>query len=277
MKRRTLSRPVKLSGRAVRYNDRPLTLIIEPGTDGLAFRRTDLGERYPATLASVVPAPNCTALGRDGRPELVFVEHVLSALAGLGYTDAEVSVDGPEVPLFDGSAAPLVSALAAAGVSELPSEVEPIRLQQPVWLVADGRCAVAMPACEWSVDYTFEHPHPVLAHDHFGYGVDSDYARDLAPARTFATVAEIEMLRAKGLLHGGSESDVLLVREDGFASPLRLPNEVAAHKVIDLTGDLALLGRPLVARVLAYRTGHADNHALARKILRTQEYSPTEG
>ncbi len=277
MTRRTVPGPIRLTGRAVRFGDRPVALCIEPGRDGIAFTRTDTGERYPATLAQVAAAPNCTALGQDGQPALVFVEHVLSALAGLGYTDAEVAVDGPEVPLFDGSAAPIVAALAAAGAAELPGEVEPIRLERPVWHLGQDRCAVALPAGAWSVDYTFAHPHPVLAHDHFAYGPDGDYARDLAPARTFATVAEIQALRAAGLLHGGSESDVLLVRDDGFASPLRLPHEIAAHKVLDLTGDLALLGRPLLARVVAYRTGHADNHALARQILRTQEHSPTEG
>ena len=264
MTRRTLAQPVTLEGQAVRTHGGPVNLTLAPGEHGFVFTRTDTGQRLPADLAHLAPAPNCTALG-DGRPAVFFVEHVLSALAGLGYTDAEVTVDGPEVPLFDGSARPLVEALAAAGSAGLSGTVEPLRLTAPVRYEHQGQVLEAFPAESWAVDYTFEHAHPMIAFDQVAATLD-DYATSLAPARTFATVQEIQALQAAGLIRGGSEDNLLLIYDDHLSSPLRLDHEFARHKVLDLIGDLALLGRPLLAQLVARRTGHSDNHAFARLL-----------
>jgi len=264
--RLTVAREVTLTGNAVRTHGGLVTLRIVPGDEGLVFVRDDGAIRLAATLDNVVAVPNATALGRDGRPEVLFTEHVLSALAGLGYTDAEVHIDGAEVPLFDGSAAPIVAALAEAGTARLDGELAPLTLDAPVVVERDGRRIEALPATEWSVEYEFDHPHPLIGRHEVCVAWD-EYAGRVASARTFATVQEIEALTAAGLIRGGSEDNLLVVHDDRLSSPLRMTSEFALHKVLDLMGDLALLGRPLQARLRARKTGHAENQALARALL----------
>lgn len=265
MRRSTLAEPARLSGLAVRTHGGPAQVTIEPGADGFAFWRDDLGVRLPADLDHLVEVPNCTALGR-GRPEVLFVEHVLAALVGLGYSDAEIHLDGPEIPLLDGSAAPIVAALHEAGRRLLPDEIEPLTLLEPVGFEADGQSLQAHPAASWSVEYTFVHPHPRIAFDRATFDASCDFATAIAPARTFATEQELRALAEAGLIAGGSAENLLVVHDDRLSAPLRLEHEFATHKVLDLIGDLALLGRPVQARLVAHRTGHSDNHALARLL-----------
>lgn len=265
MRRATLAREAVLRGLAVRTHGGPATVRLEPGHAGFAFWRDDLGVRLAADLEHLVEVPNCTALGR-GTPEVLFVEHILSALVGLGYSDAEIHVDGPEIPLLDGSAAPIVAALGSAGRRELEGSVEPLTLLEAVRYEADGQRLEALPADSWAVDYTFEHPHPRIAYDRVSFGAEVDYATAIAPARTFATAQELRVLAEQGLIAGGSEENLLVVYDDRLSAPLRLAHEFATHKVLDLMGDLALLGRPVRAHILASRTGHSDNHAFARLL-----------
>ncbi len=266
MRRATVARAVTLEGAAVRTHGGTARVTIAPGEAGFVFVRDDTGARLPADLDHLVPVPNCTALGRDGRPEVLFCEHVLSALVGLGYSAAEVHLDGPEIPLLDGSALPLVEALATAGRQALPGGLAPLRLSEPVRYEAEGQWLLAEPAEEWSVAYRFEHSHPRIAHDEAAFDAAVDYAAEIAPARTFATVQELTALREAGLIRGGSEANLLVVYDDRLSAPLRLEHEFATHKILDLIGDLALLGRPVQARLTAHRTGHSDNHAFARLL-----------
>lgn len=258
----TVAEAVTLRGAAVRTHGGEATVRITPGETGFVFVRDDTGERVPADLAHRVPVANSTALGLNGRPVVVFVEHVLSALVGLGYSAAEIHVDGPEIPLLDGSALPFAHALAQAGRRPAPA-AEPLVVRRPVWLVGERRCLGALPHDGWALEYCFEHPHPMTPWDYVHLDETTDYATQVAPARTFATVEEIEALAARGLVKGGSSDNLLIVYPDRFSAPLRLPNEFATHKALDLIGDLALLGRPLRGRLVAWRTGHADNHELA--------------
>jgi len=261
--RRTLAREVVLIGNAVRTHGGSVTLRLLPGDEGFVFVRDDSGARLPADLDHLVSVPNATALGRDGRPEVLFTEHVLSALVGLGYTDAEVHVDCPEVPLFDGSALPVVAALGRAGALDLPGDLVPLTLAEPLVIERDGARLEARPAAAWSVSYELAHAHPLIGRCDASV-CWADYREGIAPARTFATVGEIEQLRRDGYIRGGSEENLLVVHDDRLSAPLRLPSEFARHKVLDLIGDLALLGRPGVASLRASRTGHWHNQALAR-------------
>ena len=266
VRRATLAREVTLAGHAVRTHGGAVALRLAPGDEGLVFVRDDTGARYRAALEQVVPVPNCTALGADGAPAVLFVEHVLSALVGLDYTDAEIHVDGAEVPLLDGSALPLVTALADVGRTPLDGELAPLSPTEPV-VVGDGARSLALlPADAWSADYTLVHPHPLIGEDRLALNALDSYATAIAPARTFATVEELAALRDAGLLKGGSEADLLVVHPDRLSSPLRLAHEFAAHKLLDLIGDLALVGAPVVGCLVARRTGHADNQALARAL-----------
>lgn len=265
--RSTPAATVTFEGCAVRTHGGKVQVSIGPGEDGFVFVRDDTGQAYPADLDHLVPVPNCTALGDGGRPEVLFTEHVLSALAGLGIWSAEIHLQGPEVPLLDGSAQPFADALAAAGTVALAGEVAPLVITEPLWYVADGQCLGALPADGWAVNYTFAHEHPLLRLDQCVWDETTDYRLDIAPARTFATVEEIQALQAQGLVKGGSAENLLVIYADHTSAPLRLAHEYASHKVLDMLGDLALLGRPLQAQMVGYRTGHADNQAMARRIL----------
>ena len=268
MKCLTPAKTVTLEGCAVRTHGGQVQVSIGPGDDGFVFVREDTGQAWPADLEHLVAVPNCTALG-DGRPEVLFTEHVLSALAGMGIWSAEIRVQGPEIPLLDGSAQPFADALAEVGTVELAAELEPLVLPEPVWHVADGQCLGALPADGWEVDYTFAHEHPLLRLDRCVWTAETDYRTAIAPARTFATAEEIQALQEQGLVKGGSESNLLVIYTDRTSAPLRLDHEYATHKVLDMLGDLALLGRPLQGKLVGYRTGHADNQALAKAIQAT--------
>lgn len=265
MRRLTPAATVTFEGCAVRTHGGQATVSIGPGEDGFVFFREDTGQAYPADLEHLVAVPNCTALG-DGRPEVLFTEHVLSALVGLGIWSAEIRVMGPEVPLLDGSAKPFTDGLIDVGTTDLDGEVEPLRVSEPIWYVAAGQCLGALPHDGWAVNYTFAHQHPLLRLDQCVWDESTDYARDIAPARTFATVEEIEALQSQGLIKGGSEENLLVIYPDRTSAPLRMQHEYATHKVLDMLGDLALLGRPLAAQMVGYRTGHADNQSLAKQI-----------
>lgn len=266
MKRVTVAREAHLTGEAVRTHGGQVCLTIAPGEDGFRFHRTDCGMTYPADLDHLVQVPNCTALGESGVPRVLFIEHVLSALVGLGYTDAEILIDGVEIPLLDGSALPLVQALNEASRTVLPGELEPILIERPVWHLTDGCTVGVLPADDWGLEYCFEHAHPMTPWDFVRLTAETDYATEVAPARTFATVEEIQALQAQGLIQGGSEDSLLIIYGDHFSTPLRLPHEFATHKALDLIGDLALVGRPVLGRFVAHRSGHAANQALAKLI-----------
>jgi UDP-3-O-acyl N-acetylglucosamine deacetylase len=266
LRRVTLDREVSLSGNTIRSKAGQSTITLRPGAAGFGFTRGDTGARYPADLGHVHKVPNCTALG-DRKPAVYVVEHVLSALVGLGFTDAEIEVSCEEAPLLDGSAQPYVEALLAAGRRELDGEVEPLAPSEPVWHARERGGLVALPSDRLVIEYSLDHGHPRIGRQHVRLEAGFDYAAELAPARTFATDEEIRFLQRWRKIRGGSESNVLVVYPDHYSAELRLEREFARHKLVDLLGDLALTGRPIQAHLIAWRTGHHDNHELGRKLL----------
>ncbi len=280
--RRTLARGARVEGvglftaAAARCTIRPSG----PGT-GVLLRRSDVpgAPPFPAALASlsdrpVHPAfraidPRCTTLG-PAHAGVSTVEHVLSALAGLGVTDALVEVSGPELPILDGSAAPFVGAILDAGLHEIAPPSAPIRLRAPVVVEAGGATIAAEPADAFSASYSLDYGpgSPVPAQRAEWSGDPSAYAAEIAPARTFCLRAEAEAMRAAGLFAHLTPRDMLVLDAAGpIDNTLRFPDEPARHKLLDLIGDLALLGRPLLARVRAERSGHALTHRLTGAIL----------
>lgn len=266
----TLARPVILdgvglhSGRAVRLEMHPAA----PGT-GLRFVREDLPGR-PVVLADagcVTRSPFCTTLRSADGAEVGTVEHLLAALRGLGVTDAELRLDGPEVPMGDGSAATFAGLLQAAGVTLGEGEIPHLTLEQPVAVSRGEATLVAVPAEERRFTYVFTHPHPAVGVQvaEFVPGRD-DFLAELAPARTIGFLADIERMRAQGLALGGSMEAAVVIGDEGYVGPLRFPNEPARHKLLDLFGDLAVIP-PVKAHVIGLRSGHALNAALAAAIL----------
>lgn len=290
--RRTLARPAHLAGitlfTAVHTS---VEIAPAPAGTGLSFRRTDHPDTrpIPARADHLAPEPRRTVLSAEpasrNAATVQTVEHILSALAGLGITDAMIHVDGPEIPLADGSARPFVDAVLAAGVIDLAGPpLSPITPASHVFVEdSTGARIDAYPpdAPGLSLEYRLAYDAsiapwaPSLAQSatldlplSIPADASSPYAATIAPARTFSLAPEAQFLRAQGLFGHLDPEQMLVIGERGpLHNSYRFPNELARHKLLDLLGDLALTGRPLHARVVASRSGHALNHALARRLL----------
>jgi len=242
-------------------------LLPAPLGTGLVFRRRADGQEIPALAANVSGTSRCTRL-KLGDFEVQTVEHVLSALSGLGIDDAVIEIDGPEVPAADGSAAPFAALILTAGTQEHEYRVQPLRLTQPVFVSENGSTLTALPSDHFSASVVLDYPR----HSYLGTqaaifdGASGDFAVQIAPARTFGFLSEIEALRARGLGLGASFDNALVLGETQFETPLRFSNEPPRHKLLDLIGDLALTGRPVCAQILAVKPGHTLNVRLAQML-----------
>ncbi|HEY3396600.1 MAG TPA: UDP-3-O-acyl-N-acetylglucosamine deacetylase [Armatimonadota bacterium] len=267
-RRRSFQHDFTLAGVGVRSG---LPLVVTgrpaPAGSGLRLARTDHGESWPLDLSAAWAAPGCSAVG-PGAGGVIYIEHLMAALAARGITDAAFSVDGPEIPLLDGSALPWVLALDEAGVVEVPGEeIAPLLVTAPIVVQSGTAWLTALPAAEASLTFILEHPHPLVGKQWATFRPDQDdFARDLAPARTFTTSEEATWAQDHGLLRGGSEANALVIYPDRYSEEPTLPMACARHKLLDLIGDLYLLGRPVQGQIIGYQSGHRLNHELARRL-----------
>jgi UDP-3-O-[3-hydroxymyristoyl] N-acetylglucosamine deacetylase len=269
--RRTLRREVACTGIGL-HSGRPVRLCLRPAPaeHGIRFLRSDVGVEIPATLAHIGGQDHATTLQRDG-VSIGTVEHLLAALVGLGVDDAQVEVDGPEVPVLDGSAAPFVILLHEAGLRPLAVPRVHLRVLEPVEVVHGSKSARLVPAEHLEVRYTIGFDHPLLRHQALALRVTPrTFTEAIAPARTFGFLREVEMLRKSGLALGGSLENAVVIGETGVLNnKLRFEDEFVRHKILDAVGDLALLGHPLLGRLEATKAGHALHATVARKLLGT--------
>jgi len=250
-----------------------LTLCPAPPGSGICFVRTDLPHRprIPAQLEYVVSGKYATVLGQDGAV-VSTVEHLLGALWAMGVDNAVVELDGPEVPIGDGSALPFVEMIRRAGLCEQPYPRNPLEILEPLEVRRGGAEISLLPSGELEMTCTihFER-HPLAIQSRYLRLSPETFSREIAPARTFAPLEEVEVLRRHGLAQGGSLENAVVFDHRGVLNVggLRFPDEPVRHKMLDLLGDLALLGRPLRGHLLAYRCGHELNHQLVRLLAST--------
>ncbi|MEO1008792.1 MAG: UDP-3-O-acyl-N-acetylglucosamine deacetylase [Planctomycetota bacterium] len=279
--RRTLAAPATVTGRGLFTGAAAAASLLpaRPG-EGVALAHADGGPRIPATIAYLDPRPLHPIFAQAGArstnlaagdARIATVEHLLSALHALGITDALVEFDGPELPILDGSAADFSDAIDAAGVRELGEALEPITPGDTIALERDGARIEATPRAEpgWSVAYELDYgpAAPISPQRADWDGTPGAYARTIAPARTFCLDAEARAMRDAGLFEHLTPRDMLVIGAGGpIDNAYRLPNECAAHKLLDVVGDLALAGRPIQADIRASRSGHALNHELAAAL-----------
>lgn len=244
-----------------------------PGT-GIVMERSDLPDSgsFPARVHNVVAVERRTALGRAGsRPASVdTVEHLLAALRASGIDDLVIRVDGPELPIFDGSFTPWVEIIRQGGVVEQEGSVAVVRIREPFEVVAGGARYRVEPAEALRVSATIEWSHPAIGRQAASMEITPDIFRnEIAPARTFGFVHEVAALRERGLLMGATEAMAVVLSDSGIETgELRWPDEFVRHKIGDLVGDLALLGARLEAHVMAERPSHQGNVAVAEAIAR---------
>jgi len=269
---RTLGSEVELAGVGLHTGEAArLRILPAPPGHGVIFRRTDLPEapEIPARIEFMHDAPRRTCL-KAGAAEVHTTEHLLAALSAAGVDNAICELDGPELPGMDGSSRPFLDAIEKGRVKDQKEPAIVHVLREPVH-VSDGDWTIVALPYEHGLrlDYTlaFDSPRPIRESMSFELSRDG-FLDDIAPARTFVTSEEISALRAAGLGKGASEQNTVVISDDADhdRARMRFPDEPLRHKVLDLIGDLALLGRPLCAHVVAHRTGHAANRKLVRKI-----------
>jgi UDP-3-O-[3-hydroxymyristoyl] N-acetylglucosamine deacetylase len=203
----------------------------------------------------------------QGEARVRTVEHLLAALAALGVDNARIEVDGPEVPLLDGSAREWAAAIAQAGVIPQTSPRPVWSVQQPVWIREEDTFVAALPATETRFTYGIDFDLPAIGNQWHSWSIDSSFVEQIAPARTFGLLHQIDYLRNQGLIKGGSLDNALVCGPDGWLNPpLRFANEPARHKLLDLVGDLSLLGFFPTAHFLAYKASHHLHTQLARSL-----------
>ncbi len=243
-----------------------------PGS-GITFVRADLdGLRIPALQASTTALEYATTVGRDD-VSVGTVEHLLAAVVACDITDLDIHIDGPEVPIVDGSALPFMHLIDAAGVRKLEAEVPVLRIAQPIEITEGQKSIRITPSNRLVIKYKIDFDHPVIGRQvvHFDFAHDS-FLRKIAPARTFGFVRDVEQLRAAGLARGGSVENAIVLDDRGVINgPLRFRDEFVRHKILDLVGDLALIGRPIVGEITAYRAGHALHSRFVEKIIAAAE------
>lgn len=264
---RTIKRPASLegtglhSGKACRVSVRPA-----PPNSGVVFVAG--GVRIPAAPESVVDSNFATTIGGNGT-RIQTVEHVLAAAAGLGIDNLYVEVEGGEVPAADGSARPFVTLLIGAGRAQQGAPRRPIAVPYPIRVGSGGRFLHVVPAAVFQISYTLDHDHPAISTQVLcGSPTERSFVDELAPARTYGFLKDVGLMRKHGLARGGSLDNAVVVGKQGVINGLRFPDEFVRHKVLDLIGDLALLGRPLAAHVVGRNAGHALNLELVLAIQR---------
>ena len=263
----TLAGPADFSGIGA-HTGRIVRVVLSPSDSGrIVFRRRDLDGLPVGVDPARAGAQSCTFLFSEGA-RVRTVEHLLAALLMCGVDSAEVVLDGEEIPVLDGSASPLVRLVENAGTRELDADRVPLILAKP-FIVDEGRASILFePASELEVSYVIEYPHPAIGRQELSLRLDGETFRtQVAPARTFGFLKDAERLKAMGLALGSSVDNTIVLDDDELVNPpLRFADEFVRHKILELVGDLALLGAPLRARVSARRAGH-DLHLRAVRAL----------
>ncbi len=259
------------------HTGNPVTLTLRPAppNTGIVFVRTEDGGpvALSASVRNLVPAELCTTISTNGLV-VKTVEHVLAALVGLSIDNVFVELDAGEVPVMDGSAAPFVHLIRAAGIAPQDSHQPFLKIMQPIEVVDGNRRILFEPATTTRISYSIQYDHPLIRRQTYVYQWEvSAFERDIAGARTFGFLNEVKHLWAKGLGKGGSLENTVILSEDGVLneSGLRFQDEFVRHKILDLIGDLALLGVPFIGHLKADRAGHALHAKLVQSILEQPE------
>jgi UDP-3-O-[3-hydroxymyristoyl] N-acetylglucosamine deacetylase len=259
------------------HSGQKVTLALKPAPadHGIRFYRTDLGGvEIPARVSHLAGRPQLqTGLVSD-RASVETIEHLLSALRSLGIDNASVELNHPEVPIMDGSAAPWVYLIQDdAGIRELAAPRKTIQILRPIQVQHGDKRIALYPSDRFKVSYTISFDHPLLRHQQKTVDIDEQtFVDEIAPARTFGFLKEVEMLRQRGLALGGSLENAIVLGETGVLNnALRFEDEFVRHKILDAVGDLALVGYPVIGHLVAHRAGHALHTEFAAKILEETE------
>ncbi len=274
VKQKTLKNVIRATGIGVHTGEKVyLTLKPAPVDTGIIFIRSDIDSQIeiPAKGEYVGDTAFCTALVKDGQ-RVATVEHLLSAMCGLGVDNAYIEVSAPEVPIMDGSSSSFVFLIQSAGLEEQPAPKKYIKVKKPVMVEEGDKWAKVEPHAGFTVDFFIDFDHPVFKKSTRNLTIDfcrTSYVKEVSRARTFGFLKDFEWLRANNLALGGSLDNAIVlddykvINEDG----LRYDDEFVRHKILDAVGDLYLLGHPLLGKFTGYKSGHTLNNKLVRTLM----------
>jgi len=273
-RQKTTVAPAIIAGVGVHTGDR-VRLVVRPapaGT-GIVFVRTDIRDRdnrIPVSGEAVVDARLNTMIENRAGVRLSTIEHLMAAFSALGVSNAVVEVDGPELPILDGSALPFVQLLDRAGFRRQSSPVRYIEILEPIRVTEDDKSAVLLPCDRYEMRFEIDFPTPVIGNQVVDFVVDEEtFRNEIMAARTFGFAHEVEALRKAGLARGGSLENAVVIDGDQILNPggLRMEREFVKHKALDAIGDLYVLGAPLLGRYEGVKAGHHINNLLVRELL----------
>ena len=267
---RTLRRAISCVGIGL-HSGNKVQLSLKPAAVdfGIRFRRTDLGDHeVPANVQHLAGIQLATALSRNA-VSVETVEHLLAALVSMSIDNVLIELNSSEVPIMDGSAAPFIYLIQEAGVKRQGSPRTYLKITRPISLSRGDKRIALYPSDQFKVTYSISYDHPLLRHQARTLEITEDsFIEQIAPARTFTFLKDVEMLRQNGLALGGSLDNAIVLGETGVLNnALRFEDEFVRHKILDAVGDLALVGYPVIGHLVAHRAGHALHTEFAGKIL----------
>jgi UDP-3-O-[3-hydroxymyristoyl] N-acetylglucosamine deacetylase len=267
---RTIKNPVSFEGIGL-HTGKHARVTLNPAArdSGITFIRTDKPMTIKAHVGSVIDTAFATTIGHNG-VKIRTIEHLMAALSGLGIDNSTIEVEGPEIPILDGSSTELISLILKAGIAKQAKKRPYLRILRP-FIFEDGHSKIgAFPHKGYRITYSIHFHHHGIGEQRLSVDINEEtFARELAPARTFGFLKDIEYLRTNGLAKGGSLDNAIILGENGIlnATGLRFKDEFVRHKVLDSIGDFSLLGFPIYGHIIASKSGHAANVKFLKKLL----------
>lgn len=268
VKQKTVSASISFKGIGI-HSGELVTMTVSPSESntGLTFIRTDTDNKeVPVSIHNLKHTDRATALEYNS-VRISTPEHILSALAAHGISNATIMINNEEVPIMDGSSLPFYDAIETTGTVEQNDTLLPIKLKTPIRMESDTKSIIAIPQETPSFTYFFEYPNTHVQAQMAHLGDMSMYKSEIAPARTFGFEHEIAYLKSQGLAKGGSLENALVIGKEDYLNSPRFENECARHKCLDLVGDCWVAGRPILASIVGIKTGHADTMNLLKEIM----------
>jgi UDP-3-O-[3-hydroxymyristoyl] N-acetylglucosamine deacetylase len=274
----TLKNAIHCSGTPIHHGGHvTMAMLPAPAGHGIVFRRTDIAGRgiaIPAGWDHVADMPMCTALESEG-VQIATIEHLMAALSGCGIDNLLVEINGPELPIMDGSAWPFVFLIECAGIAELDAPRRFLKILSPVSVtLGGGRSAALLPGEGFALSFEVDYESGAIARQSSEMElVEGTFKNELSRARTYGFLHEVDALRAAGLARGASLDNSIVVTGDGILNEggLRFPDEFVRHKMLDALGDMYLAGAPIIGRFEGCRSGHKLNHRLLRALFQRRE------
>ncbi len=275
MLQKTVRKEIEIKGQGLfTGKDAVVRILPAEANSGIVFKRIDLPEKpiIPAHVTVAQRTTRYTQIGK-GKASVQTVEHLLSALTAYGIDNAVIEITGPEVVVGDGSANIFVEKIEKVKIQELDEPKKIFRLTEPIYFSENEIQIIALPSDEYQISYTLHYPHSLyLKSQYYHFKISPEnYKNEIAQCRTFSLFEEIEPLIKMGMIRGGGLDNAVLIQGDKILNPegARFYNEMVRHKILDLIGDLSLIGVPFLAHIIAIRSGHYSNICFAKKFLQT--------